>query len=373
MFSHLLQLAQRVPLLPLGMAMGQTYVLDIDMDTCVAASLTIPHRARSNEVAPRLLVDNCAYTFGKGESRSEVLHAAYIALLEQYITETHDGDGEAVLAYLTSHREPPLELTDQRTPINFRRDGRLLVESPDLIHWWQDYLFRGKEGSMVCAVCGQKKPFPSAPHPKIIGLPAPHTFGTALSPKASNELPTVCGLCGATIVAVLNFLLASPQHHRHLGDVVAVYWSSGEDCSAALVGEQRGVLGHIPTEGIVRVYLLKDQHKRLSVRGLGVFDLKEAAPHLARFRVVQEAMTKTPALAPLAMAQILAPVFHGSGEYATTALALVEMAFGGHALPLSVGSTLREWIQRTGGDPLGARLAALVGDPAPSLQDGSYA
>jgi CRISPR-associated protein Csd1 len=237
--------------------------------------LPIPYVKRTSAILP-LLIDKGDYLLGipakkntgsetqKATARAQLLHKAYLELLEEATAATHSGPLGALLnfarSYVPMEDDPRLpEAFDAASFIAVFVDGHFVAADPIVQKWWAGRQKTPGSGARACAVCGHVTAVIETVPVGIRGFS--RVGGTATMalisgnddvferhgmPRASGA--GICIDCGNTTHQALNQLIADPVHCKQLGTTLIVWWAT-EDCedllAAVLEGYTDGAVGEV--------------------------------------------------------------------------------------------------------------------------------
>lgn len=250
--KRLIEYAEEHPELfpPLGYALKKIdWIVDIEASNVTfndanKQEMIVPVVARSSGVKATLLVDKPDYVFGwsdteAGVEKSAERHAAYIALLQQYVTATGDADVRQLIEVL----QRPIDYPDTLKTgdfIVFRiRDEEWLHEKEEVQNFWSDYVkpvADDKSIVMPCMFCGEEAPtmqrhainfVVDGERTKMIS--ANKNAYESHGNKHSTVAPT-CYVCEQKYGKALEYLLrrvpktGRGPHMISVGDLTYVYW-----------------------------------------------------------------------------------------------------------------------------------------------------
>lgn len=217
----------------------------------------VPQVVRTSGVKPLLLNDNGEYTLGlarqeadpaKQSSRDERVqksHEAYLQLVATAADYTQVQPVRAVQRFLHNRPLEQLRLPERYDPggvINFRVDGELVTDLPEIKRFWSSYALDDSEDvevasddSMQCLICGQVKPILKSLPGNIKGVPGGQSSGIALisaNAKAFEsygldraQTSPVCFDCADAFTKAINDLIRDDQHAYKLGNLAFLYWT----------------------------------------------------------------------------------------------------------------------------------------------------
>ncbi|WP_062109020.1 type I-C CRISPR-associated protein Cas8c/Csd1 [Bacillus niameyensis] len=229
------------------------WIVDIDDGDCIfnkanKNEMIVPTIGRSgSSITPILLVDKADYVFGwapsdKERERSQIRHAAYTSLLEEYIAVAGDQDAQALLSVLKSDIsfDEDLKVNDF---IVFRiRGENYLHENKSVANFWSSFIQpEPDEKSYIipCQFCGKVAPVMerhsihfiiNGERTKMISANE-NAYESHLN-KNSYVAPT-CFVCDQKYGQTLDYLLQKPpktdagDHMFSVGDLAYVYWLRG--------------------------------------------------------------------------------------------------------------------------------------------------
>lgn len=200
-------------------------------------SFLVPDRQRSGKVGPDnlkpyLLVDDARYALGLAEpgreDEAQLMHEAFVALVDEAYQVTGDPDAGAVLQFLRAGglSKEDLRRVQPRDIIAFRPAGAEVFpfEKPAVQKFWADYLGRelASDVSGDCAVCGQPSILLRTLPKEIVvmgqkcqvtsfNLSSFTSFGRSQTTNAP-----LCPSCAAQVIQALDFMIVTPEHHRVL-------------------------------------------------------------------------------------------------------------------------------------------------------------
>jgi CRISPR-associated protein Csd1 len=208
----------------------------------------VPNVQRTVAIKPLLLADNAEYTFGLAREKSqpervENCHAAYVALLEECVTETADPFAAAVLSFLHSDPVSQLDLPedfDRSEKIIFRIKDVFPHRQPAVQQFWARHNAPKTTGAdatleMQCIVCGEEKPVVKRLRGKVKGIPGGQPSGTAVISankpafesyglEASHIAP-ICLECGDRFTKAINHLLRDDSSHVWFSSLLFAFWT----------------------------------------------------------------------------------------------------------------------------------------------------
>jgi len=207
--------------------------------------LEAPYCKRSSGIKPKLLVDNGEYTLGIGREKSDPRrvqeqHAAYVALIQDCATITHERSVLSVAQFLQEldvtliRRDKPD--FDSAGNIIFKVDSIYPFKLDSVKHYWAKKATAASdtEKTMQCLVCGELRP-PVERLPIVIkGIPGGQATGlTLISANAAafesygltaSLIAPTCEACGERFGNALNKLLQERETHIVLPPLAYIFW-----------------------------------------------------------------------------------------------------------------------------------------------------
>ncbi len=209
-----------------------------------------PYVLRTSGARAQLLADRASYALGRvaeGASTRQIertgrCHALFLDLVSRCAEETGYGPVAAVLAFLRSGLSDahlPEELQPEHV-VTFRVGGDLLIDRPQVRRFWRDVTGASRQEraqeTLVCPICGERKPMADGVPLAIKPVPGGQTSGTFIvsinaaafesyGRKGSSSSP-LCWDCAQTHAQVANAMLADDHYHLRIHDrVVYIFWT----------------------------------------------------------------------------------------------------------------------------------------------------
>lgn len=378
------------------------FIIELDTDTRVPASFLtteegdaknkrgirreIPYVGRTSAVSPILLADTSEYVFGEAPEKGEKGSVdpdkpkEFLELIEAAWKTTQVSGLDLVIAFLKdwqSGKKPFVipEDTKSNDLFGFRINGTsegspgLLSDDPKLREFWATHTLSAKHRRMRCLISDVEADIESKLPLMIKGLWGSQPAGAAFSSVNCSAFESY-GLAGQTapmsreagekFAKALNALLASPNHHVRGGNITYAFWARGgvvslpafqwryndpkslrDFITAAWRGDTQWA-GGLPPEEEFHIFGLTANNARVVVRSVLNMSIRELGLRQANWfdRLSVVSPDGEEGKPPLLWQLFLAPYRVAKDTPASVEDALVQAAFTGRRLPLSLLHTL---------------------------------
>lgn len=216
--------------------------------------LATPYVYRSGaKPPPMLLVDTLQYVLAmpvddsdKADAEATRRNDAYVSLVQEWASSAPANPlASAVKAFFERQDHLNLAIPEEAKPsdtVALRVQGQWAHEDDSAVLLWRQTVAKrkgSKAGNGVCLACGQPgalldtlpEPLKAGAIPVATGM-GRDTVLVSVNKSAQGrggrtqlaDIP-ICDGCGSTATAVLNALLATPEHRQRHEDSVTVWWS----------------------------------------------------------------------------------------------------------------------------------------------------
>jgi len=287
--------------------------------------MVIPYVKRSGTGASAMPLDRGDYVLGiasgkaeaerqKGAVRTETVHAAYVALIEEAARATGLESLRTLWQFVSTVDPGSLALPegfDASRFIAIYVDGTIPALDKAVSRWWiKRQQSRLEAATGTCAVCGTAcSPVETVPVP-IRGLTRIGGQATMALISANSDAferhgmvratgASICLVCGNSTHQILNQLIGDPNHALVLGNAVYVWWPTeavddrllaavlwgdgNEDVAATLRGISSGTLAPDVDSGRFYAVSIGANSARVVIRSWTDITLPEAIHNIGRW------------------------------------------------------------------------------------------